>query len=191
MSKTIRVLVMVGFVFASKMIAPHLLPAAPPPGGSALSDAQQAVLTTALAEKKPYAEIVDLAVKAGMDVGEVVFFLCQNSDNDPAQAYEIVYAAISGGNDAEKVVAGALRAGAQLKAVVQAARAAGASREAIAAAAAQKGFPPHLISNAFAGAPAGVPFGGGAGGGSLSSGPGAGGPIGGDAGGGNASPSKP
>jgi len=191
MSKLLRVLFMFGVVFASKMIAPHLLPAATAPGASALSDAQQASLTTALAEKKPYAEIFNLAVKAGMDVGEVVYFLCKKCDNDPAQVYEIVYAAITGGNDAEKAVAGALRAGAQLKAVVQAARAAGASREAITAAATQQGFPPHLISNAFAGGSAGGPVGGGAGGGSLSSGPGAGGPIGGDAGGGNASPSKP
>ena len=52
------------------------------------------------------------ATAAGMDCEEVVFFLCTKAAADPAQVYEIVYAAITGGCDAEKAVAGALRAGA-------------------------------------------------------------------------------
>jgi hypothetical protein len=184
----------------SAVLVPRGLPAAAPPAASALADAHQALLTAALAEKKPYAEIVKEAVAAGMDCEEVALFLCGKGDNDAALVHEIVYAAITGGCDAEAVVSGALRAGAPLHTVVQAALAAGAGREAIAAAALKNGYTATQISNALAGISGGGAAGGGsAGEGALFGGPLGGGPLGtgsiggggGGAGGGNASPHKP
>lgn len=159
-----------------------------------LTEGQQATLTAALAEKKSYAEIVSQAKAAGMDAEETVLFLSKNCDNTPACASEIVYAAITGGMDAEQAMSGALRAGAGLLAVVNAGRSAGASREAITAAGLRNGFTAGQISNAFAGTSDGGSAGGGTGGsvfeGTTGGGLTGGGPFGGGAGG-NASPHKP
>jgi len=199
LTKLTIVLCSLGMLALSAVCVPQQLPAAAPPIAVPLTDAQQAQLTTALAEKKSYAEIVKQAVAAGMDCEALALFLCKKCDNDAALVHEIVYAAITGGCDAEKIVSGALRAGAPLQTVVQAATAAGASHEAISAAAIRNGATATQISNAFAGTSGGgAPGGGAPGGGRIGVEPSfgvpiGGGSIGGGAGGGsgNASPHKP
>ena len=163
-----RFLFLIGVVALSLLAAPRLLPAGPTPGESGLTDAQKALLGAGVAEKKSPAELIRQALAEGMDCEEVVVFLCGKSGNGATAVFDIVYAAITGGCDAEKVVSGALRSGAGLDVVVRSARAAGASREAIAAGATKNGFSPVQISNAFAGI---------SGGGAAGAGPSGDGPI--------------
>ncbi len=151
---------------------------------AALTEAQQATLTAALTERKPYADIISQAMAAGMGAEEVVQFLCNNCNSAPACVSDVVYAAITGGMDAEQAMSGALLAGADLQTVVNAGKSAGASGEAISAAALKNGFTAIQISNAVSGI-----LGTGAtrttGGGRIGGGSGFGGSIGGPTGGGS------
>lgn len=193
MSRVRCILFLLGVLGLSLSFAPHVVTGASPPGEANLTDAQKALLSAGLAEKKAYAEIIKQAVAAGMDCEEIVVYLCGKAGADQAAAYDIVYAGITGGCDPGKVVSGALRGGAGLQTVVRSARAAGAGREAINDAATKNGFTPVQLGNAFAGASGGGAAGGGSpGGGPISGASGSGPVIGGGAGGTvPASPSQP
>lgn len=178
-----------GVLALSLLIVPKSLPAAD------LTASQQAVLAASLAANNSYAAIIKQAKEAGMACDAVVFFLCQKAGSDNAAVYDIVYAAITAGCEAQAVVDGALRAKAPLNLVIRAAKNAGAKRKTYEEAVFKNGYSAGQLASAMTtpqtGGQGSLPGGGSSsaiGGGSPL---GSTGPVGGGAGGGTASPIQP
>lgn len=123
---------------------------APRSASAALTAEQKAQVSADLAANKSYTEIIASAVTAGMSVEDVVAYLVQTKGAAPGAVYEIVYAAITAGYDAEKVITGALTGGADLQTVFNAAYTAGADRDKIFAGALGAGFNQSQIADAYA-----------------------------------------